>query len=508
MKVMRIIAGIVGVGSFLSVINLLGAVSTTAGTPVTLTVQPEQQAAVSVTPPEKADEVNQPTQVVGAQPVASNQSTVSILPAANPPVTVEPQTMQSAVIVPVEPQVNQPVAVIPSGSVVQPTQPFTVMPVSSQDTQKPLSVVRSLPGTKEEKVNPIKSQPIMPEKHEDHTQQVDEVDGQVEDKDLRDTVDSKATSGNWVYKNYWWRKIEELYSQIKEAFNRVMTTRMTFFNKRNEVDKELDRFYQHVGLEQGPLEDIINLGIAVIEKEKKDQGFLDKKERIFFDKIKDKQTQLEQLKVDIKAVVELDHKIDEALEVVLQQVDICSKYEQEAWSIFKNVARELSDKEARKQYYDTKGLLQDVNKVHEYLTGPFTSYFEQMAQSVQEHTQSIISRLAVLKNDQLDLKKEADFFEKEDEALEKKHVAIKHEAEEKKDVVTERVGIVAQISQWITSLPMTFYSAISALGTNISGLFGSSEKVVKTVESNVTAEEKKAEDVIQKTDQSIKKEVE
>jgi hypothetical protein len=159
---------------------------------------------------------------------------------------------------------------------------------------------------------------------------------------------------------------------------------------------------------------------------------LDKKERIFFDKIKDKQTQLEQLKVDIKAVVELDHKIDEALEVVLQQVDICSKYEQEAWSIFKNVARELSDKEARKQYYDTKGLLQDVNKVHEYLTGPFTSYFEQMAQSVQEHTQSIISRLAVLKNDQLDLKKEADFFEKEDEALEKKHVAIKHEAEEKK----------------------------------------------------------------------------
>ncbi|NBP16980.1 hypothetical protein EBU95_21805 [bacterium] len=116
--------------------------------------------------------------------------------------------------------------------------------------------------------------------------------------------------------------------------------------------------------------------------------------------------------------------------------------------------------------------------------------------------------MAVLKNDQLDLKKEADFFEKEDEALEKKHVAIKHEAEEKKDVVTERVGIVAQISQWITSLPMTFYSAISALGTNISGLFGSSEKVVKTVESNVTAEEKKAEDVIQKTDQSIKKEVE
>ncbi|MFS8507311.1 MAG: hypothetical protein LVQ75_04405 [Candidatus Babeliales bacterium] len=137
----------------------------------------------------------------------------------------------------------------------------------------------------------------MPGKHEDHTQQVDEVDGQVEDKDLRDTVDSKATSGNWVYKNYWWRKIEELYSQIKEAFNRVMTTRMTFFNKRNEVDKELDRFYQHVGLEQGPLEDIINLGIAVIEKEKKIKDFWIKKRESFLIKLKTNKPSLNNLKL-------------------------------------------------------------------------------------------------------------------------------------------------------------------------------------------------------------------
>lgn len=473
MKVIRIVAGIVKVGSFLSMINLLAAVPATTGTAAASTEKLEQHSAEPITQTQ-ATPITQPTQVVSAQAITPSESNPSVVS-------------------------SEPVAVVP-------VQSSTVMPVNTSDTQKPLSIVHALPGVKEEKVNPIKSESVVGQKNEEHNGQVDEIDGQVEDKDLRDTVDSKATSGNWVYKNYWWRKIEELYSQIKEAFNRVMTTRMTFFNKRNEVDKELDRFYQHVGLEQGPLEDIINLGIAVIEKEKKEQGFLDKKERIFFDKIKDKQIQLEQLKADVKAVVELDNKIDEALEVVLQQVDICSKYEQEAWSIFKNVARELSDKEARKQYYDTKGLLQDVNKVHEYLTGPFNSYFEQMAQSVQEHTQSIISRLAVLKNDQLDLKKEADFFEKEDEALEKQQVAIKHAAEEKKDVATEKIGIFTQIYQLITSLPTKFYNLMSALAQNISGLFGSSEKVVKTVESNVTAEEKKAEDVIQKTDQLIKKE--
>jgi len=509
MKVVRIVAGIVKVGSFLSVINLLAAVPVTTGATAVSTEKLEQQASGSVTEPQ-ANQVAQPTQVVGTQPITPpSESNTSVAPAVTvnspvPTVAVEAQAVQPASTISIEPQVKPLNSVVSSEPVaVVPVQSSTVIPVNSNDTQKPLSIVNALPGVKEEKINPIKSASVTTEKQEEHNGQVDEIDGQVEDQDLRDTVDSKAASGNWVYKNYWWRKIEELYSQIKEAFNRVMTTRMTFFNKRNEVDKELDRFYQHVGLEQGPLEDIINLGIAVIEKEKQQQGFLDKKERIFFDKIKDKQIQLEQLKADIKAVVELDHKIDEALEVVLQQVDVCNKYEQEAWSIFKNVARELSDKEARKQYYDTKGLLQDVNKVHDYLTGPFNSYFEQMAQSVQEHTQSIISRLAVLKNDQLDLKKEADFFEKEDEALEKKNVAIKHVAEEKKDTAVAKIGIFSQISQWITKLPSFFYTMISSFATKVSELFGSSEKVVKIVESNVAAEEKKAEDVIQKTDQSI-----
>ncbi len=308
------------------------------------------------------------------------------------------------------------------------------------------------------------------------------------------TVDKREGSGNWVYKNYWWRKIEEVYSSIKEAFNQVMTVKMTFFAKRSDTDKTLDRFYQRTGFEQGPFEDIINRALQVMEKEKVDQGFLNKKERAFLEKVQDKQRQLEQLKKDVKAIEELDRKEDEAIEVVLQRIDVCSKYEQIAWTNFKEVAHELSDKEAREQYFETKGLLDDITKEHAYLTGPFNDYFMKIAQAIEDHTQSIIAQLIALKNDGVDLKREADFFEKEDDELEKtkeeKEAAAKKEKEKKE---AEHEKPKSFISVVVSSFGTAFNyvkHGISWIITKVSSMFGSTKKHDSSVKETVPQQKK------------------
>lgn len=341
-----------------------------------------------------------------------------------------------------------------------------------------------------------------------------------EDEDVVDTVGAKATSGNWVFKNYWWRKIEDLYTQIKEAFNTVMATRMNFFSQRTEVDKELDRFYQHVGIEQGPLEDIINLGLEVMQKEKKDQGYLNRKEQLFFDKIQNKQQQFEQLKKDVIAIEELDSAIDQALETVLQQVDICNKYEQEAWQSFKNVARELSDKEARKQYYQTKALLADINNVNNYLTGPLSDYFNQMVQSLQEHTQTIVSKLATLKADGIDLQKEIEFFEQEDENFEKeeqakKEAVLKQKSEEEERKKTEHHHAqkheqtffrktIDYLTQYWDIVTVYWHQMLESL----KGLFGGSVKRIKAVEREIKEEEKNEVSEVYGLTDEVAKEIE
>lgn len=245
-----------------------------------------------------------------------------------------------------------------------------------------------------------------------------------------DTTHVKHVSGNWVEKKHYWHEIEDILDQVKEKIADIGTQRTTFFSTRSEVDKELSTFYQHVGLDQGPLQDMIHYALEIMEKEKEQQGFLNRKERAFYDKAQSKQRVFEQLKEDIKAIGVVDSKMDEALDVVLKQVNTCNEYEGEVWNIYKTVAYELSEKEAEQNYLVAKAFLKDIENIQLYLSGPFQTYFQELAESVQTHTQNIVMQLDGLEKDGLSLKKEAAKFEAEEEEIEQE--AAKHMEEVKK----------------------------------------------------------------------------
>ena len=304
--------------------------------------------------------------------------------------------------------------------------------------------------------------------------EVEQVDDgtQVNEQDLLDTVHAQATGGNWVYKNYWWRKIEEVYSTVQEGMTAFEEIRRNYFEQFSQKEKESDRFYQHVGLEQGPLEDIVNIALEVIDKEKKEQGYLNKKERALLDRVKDKQRKLEQLKADVKAIEELDDKIDEALETVMQQIDKASGYQREIFTIFKDVAKELSDKQARNQFYKTEALSKDITNIQDYLNNAFLTYYQKMLSSLNEHTQSIISQLSSLEQDGIVLKNEVEAFEKEDEAeeanaLERKRSMQEKKQEEKAPTILQRITSVFKnaFGYWMDLFKTTYQKLVSGKKT-------------------------------------------
>lgn len=262
----------------------------------------------------------------------------------------------------------------------------------------------------------------------------------------------KHTSGNWIEKKHFLGEIEEIVDSIKEKISAILALRTTFFNTRTEVDKELDSFYQHVGLDQGVLQDMINYALDIMTKEREHQGFLNKKERAFYDKVQSKQRVFEQLKVDVKAIQVLDSKIDEALSVVLKQINACNEYEGEVWKIYKTVSYELSEKEAEQNYLVCKAFLKDVENINSYLNGAFQSYFNELSDSVQTHTQNIIAQLDTLEHDGINLKKEADIFEKEEEnTADTTHKNVVHEEHTHDTVLHENVKHEANMHDKKTS---------------------------------------------------------
>lgn|GEM_PF-1826056 len=244
---------------------------------------------------------------------------------------------------------------------------------------------------------------------EKESKEDEEIDGKI------DTIDREG-SGNWLLKRIWWEKTEPVYEEIKQVFNEIMNARMDFISQRNRLDRELDVAYGQIGLEEGELQDILEHCLNLVKQDKKEQGFLTKEEETLYNTLLHKQNDLEQIKLDIKALQAVDQKIDEALEALFKQIDVANQYEQKAWENFKDIARELNDKVARKSYYETEGLLKDVQNVHSYITGEFSNYFNQTLQSARTHSQSITSQVHALKQAGVDLKQQLETLERTQEA--------------------------------------------------------------------------------------------
>jgi len=259
-----------------------------------------------------------------------------------------------------------------------------------------------------------------------------------EDQAVEGEIDTleREGSGNWLLKRVWWEKTEPVYEQIKQVFNDIMNARMDFISQRNRLDRELDVAYGQIGLEEGELQDMLDYCLNLAKQEKKEQGFLTKEEETLYNTLQHKQHDLEQIKLDVKALQEVDQKIDEALEALFKQIDIANQYEQKAWENFKEIARELNDKVARKSYYETEGLLKDIQNVQTYITGEFATYFNQTLQSARSHSQSISSQVNTLKQAGVDLKQQLDALERTQEAERVKKEIAEHdkdfEAAEKK----------------------------------------------------------------------------
>lgn len=334
-----------------------------------------------------------------------------------------------------------------------------------------------------------------------------------EDEAIDSEVDTfDKDGGNWVLKRVWWEKIEAVYEQIKQVFNDIMTARMDFISQRNKLDRELDVFYGQMGLEEGQLQDVLDDAIALLKKERTEEGFLDKADEAFYQLLQGKQRDIEQIKLDIKALQELDQKIDEALDTLFKQIDVANQYEQKAWETFKDVARELNDKIARKSYYETEGLLKDIQNVHTYITGQFSSYFMQTIQGAQTHSRSITTQMEGLKQNGLDLKRRFEELEQAQEAkvvekdVQKEQAALKEE-QEKKRKEAESKTFVNRIKLWFLEMAEAVTNGFASIGERIQSWFTSKESAIvareKKLEVTASAKTREVQALIAKKQQEI-----
>ncbi len=247
--------------------------------------------------------------------------------------------------------------------------------------------------------------------------------------------------GNWLNKRIWYERSQVVFDEIRSMVNAIGDLRIQFSNEVNAVGQKIDSFWETVDYTKGQLDDKFKEMLIRLETEQKLTGDLSPEERNLQVTIKQELTVVEQIGKDIKAIHDVDDKIDDTFKQALKTIDECRDYESKSWDSFKAVGKELDDKKARNIYYQMNNYKQNIDQKSNYLKTTLLPYLHNvLVAKVEMNISKINQAVATLKTKGIDLEKIMSKTQEDDltkiHAREKEaaEIAVKKalEAEEKK----------------------------------------------------------------------------
>lgn len=374
-----------------------------------------------------------------------------------PPITAEASTSETVK--------QEPVAINESVEQEAPQQaPPATQEISSNELVAP-AVQADVVVEKKQPSEPLPAvvQPIeIPKTSEMDFDDIDAADAQEEITEQKnpegiDTVSLEDAQGNWLFKRVWWERAENRYGKIRELVNTVWESRTKFFFQRNQLDRDvLDPFYVSIGMGQGELNTILSELSEFFQKEREKGGDLNEQERALYETLEEEQEAMRQLKIDVESINNLDHAVDEALSVLMDQINKARQLEKQAWENFKEIAHVLSDVKAREIYYLMDGAGRNIKNISLYLEKDFSDHFSRLIGQAKSHVTRVLNQIKLLKEKGVDFRRQVDRLAQQEEqekraqeAMEEDDAAIASKPKPKKGWL-----------EWIMALPAALWETI------------------------------------------------
>jgi hypothetical protein len=224
-----------------------------------------------------------------------------------------------------------------------------------------------------------------------------------------DTLNLPDPQGNWLYKSIWYERAQERYESIRKLVDLIWDFKNNFTEKRTELDRAvLDPFYINLGLRMGELQEVLADLVGKFDAERKKDGDLNVQERSLLQDVKAEQLLIEKLHGQVKILTELDHRIDDALDKLMEQLNKVRAYERDAWNNFKKISQLLSDTKARELYYAMDIQARNIKDIQRYLQNEFKPYFQSTVDRITQEIKTIQQSIERLKEQGVDFKTQAD----------------------------------------------------------------------------------------------------
>ena len=324
---------------------------------------------------------------------------------------------------------------------------------TTQEVQAPAAAPAAVPTVAPSVQAPVQAtaEPVKPATAPSPAAPVEDKDEVLELKGI-DTVDLKDPEGNWLFKRIWWEKSKEIYGKIRDRVDKIVESRMHFFKERVKLARDvIDPFYMEMGLDQGALRASVDHLLQLLKSEENQNGKLSPQAQEKFDALQEEKAAITQLGESVTNVAQMDQKLDDALEKLMEQINLARSYERDAWQKLEKIAEELSDKNAREDYYAIATIWRNVKEIANYIQGPFAEHFIKLAQTSVQNVKNIKTIADALQQKGFALKERIEL------SVEKEQQVPEEEEEEELPVRTQGWGewlleMIAAPFNWLADL--------------------------------------------------------
>ena len=237
------------------------------------------------------------------------------------------------------------------------------------------------------------------------TEEIDLIDEAPEGPDtINLEEDAIGTQGNWIKKRRWLEQALDLNGEIQAGISGVQRGRTAFTRTYTTIDKELEEFYQSIGFVRGKaagvfddvdrylkkkkikdLEEVKRMG----EEEDVPPGYFEQRRQEIDDEIEGYGKEIEQLRLDMKALEDLNAslgerlaKVDEVVETTIQEAAKAAKYSDEMWYV-------IDDKKARARYYQIVAIKEEAAARQSYVESDLLNDFNAVVERARKHMDKI-----------------------------------------------------------------------------------------------------------------------
>lgn len=224
------------------------------------------------------------------------------------------------------------------------------------------------------------------------------------------------TRGNFYYKREYYRKAREAYSTLSQKVDQLDALKNTFFKRRSHADKEVTDFNASLGFEEGRIDELLEELSASLAHEREEMIELTEEERELERQVKEKKQTLEQLKLDLSTLSNIDNALDESIGKVLQTMSKARSYQEKGLESYKAIGQELNDRKAEQLYLSIETDITNVEGLTKYLKNTLEPFIFQKIQELQGLMSKVHTAANKLKGQGVTLSKEI----AEQEALDKK----------------------------------------------------------------------------------------